>query len=65
MKNYLIIGGSSGIGAEVSTILAQAGNTVFSTYNTNSSNSDSDKVSYHFLDVTASDFDFLLIPLMV
>ncbi|HLV42026.1 MAG TPA: SDR family oxidoreductase [Brumimicrobium sp.] len=51
--------GSSGIGAEVSTILAQAGNTVFSTYNTNSSNSDSDKVSYHFLDVTASDFDFL------
>lgn len=62
MKNYLIVGGSSGIGAAITDILAEGENTVFATYNTNSSNSDSDKVSYHFLDVTEADVELDYLP---
>jgi NAD(P)-dependent dehydrogenase (short-subunit alcohol dehydrogenase family) len=62
MKNYLIIGGSSGIGAAITELLSEGDNTVFATYNSNSSNSNSDKISYHFLDVTAADFELDFLP---
>ena len=62
MKNYLIVGGSSGIGAAITDILSEGGDTVFATYNTNASNSDSEKVNYHFLDVMAGDFELDFLP---
>jgi NAD(P)-dependent dehydrogenase (short-subunit alcohol dehydrogenase family) len=62
MKNYLIVGGSSGIGAAITELLAENNNTVFATYNSNSSNSDTDKVTYHHLDVLDSEFDFDYLP---
>ncbi|PWH86007.1 SDR family NAD(P)-dependent oxidoreductase [Brumimicrobium oceani] len=62
MKNYLIIGGSSGIGAAVTELLAKDNNTVFATYHSNDSNSDSDQVKYHHLDVMNSDFEMEFLP---
>jgi len=35
MKNYIIIGGSSGIGKELVNLIEQQGDNVFSTYNNN------------------------------
>ncbi len=51
MKNYLIIGGSSGIGKSLTNILAKEG-TVYSTYNNTDIQSDNASVSYHKLDIT-------------
>lgn len=50
MKNYLIIGGSSGVGNELVKILENQGNNIIATYNTNERIS-RDKVSYFKLDV--------------
>jgi NAD(P)-dependent dehydrogenase (short-subunit alcohol dehydrogenase family) len=49
-KNYVIIGGSSGIGKELVNILASQGNNVFATYNKNMAASH-DKVHYQKYDV--------------
>ena len=49
-KNYVIIGGSSGIGKELVNILASQGNNVFATYNENIVESH-DKVHYQKYDV--------------
>jgi NAD(P)-dependent dehydrogenase (short-subunit alcohol dehydrogenase family) len=49
-KNYVIIGGSSGIGKELVNILASQGNNVFATYNKNMAESH-DKVHYQKYDV--------------
>lgn len=50
MKNYLIIGGSTGIGKSLTNILAKEAN-VYSTYNNTSVQSDNAFVSYHHLDI--------------
>ena len=50
MGNYLIIGGSSGIGKELVKILAQKGHHVYSTYNSTSVEN-TDHVSYYKFDV--------------
>tara|TARA_Y100000589_G_scaffold136785_1_gene130838 strand:- start:317 stop:1012 length:696 start_codon:yes stop_codon:yes gene_type:complete len=50
MKNYLIIGGSSGVGNELVKILENQGNNIIATYNTNERIS-RDNVSYFKLDV--------------
>ena len=49
-KNYVIIGGSSGIGKELVKIIAGQGNNVFATYNENIVGN-SDKVHYQKFDV--------------
>lgn len=49
-KNYVIIGGSSGIGKELVKIIAGQGNNVFATYNENIVEN-SDKVHYQKFDV--------------
>ena len=51
MQNYLIIGGSSGIGQQLSTQLAKSGKQVFATYNKNPPPHDSPNVLYHHLNV--------------
>lgn len=60
MKNYLIIGASSGIGKALSLELAQTGNNVIGTYNSNKAD-DSTNLKLHHLDVT-SDFELDFIP---
>lgn len=59
MKNYLIIGASSGIGKALSHELSADGNQIFATYNMNKVE-DSGVVQYHHLDVTGEiNLDFL------
>tara|TARA_Y100000589_G_scaffold181368_1_gene171709 strand:+ start:278 stop:973 length:696 start_codon:yes stop_codon:yes gene_type:complete len=50
MKNYLIIGGSSGVGNELVKILENQGNNIIATYNTNET-INRENVSYFKLDV--------------
>ena len=59
MKNYLIIGASSGIGKALATLLASEGHTVYGTYlETDPENHPA--IAYHRLDVTSSiDLSFL------
>ncbi|TVR72409.1 MAG: SDR family oxidoreductase [Marinilabiliales bacterium] len=61
MKNFLIVGASSGIGRELATILNREGNKVYATYRNNPVNPEDNDVEYHFLDIEADapDLDFL------
>ncbi len=51
MKNYFIVGGSSGIGKALSHMLAGAGQQVYATYCNNPVQEEDESISYHFLDV--------------
>jgi NAD(P)-dependent dehydrogenase (short-subunit alcohol dehydrogenase family) len=53
MSNYLIIGGSSGIGKALTAQLAQAGHRVYATYNKTAPQETTDKISFHPIDVLA------------
>lgn len=53
MKNYLVIGASSGIGKELASILNYEGHQVYGTYRNTEVESEGNGVEYHFLDVTA------------
>ncbi len=61
MKNYLIVGASSGIGKETAQILVKNGDNVVGTYNKNKIDSDLPGLKYHPLDVLDSNLkiDFL------
>lgn len=61
MKNYFIVGASSGIGSEVARKLAQAGNKVYGTYNKNKIDSTSD-IEYHHLDIMEDELDLSFLP---
>ena len=56
MKNYIVIGGSSGIGKELVNILENEGHQVYATYNNNPV-SDSTLVKYQKLDVLTDTFN--------
>ena len=62
MGNYLVIGGSSGIGRALTNELSAAGNHVFCTYNKHEVDEPVSNVSYSKLDVTDSDPDFSFVP---
>lgn len=51
MKNYLIIGGSSGIGKELATQLSQSGNRVFATFNKSEPGIENTNITFHHLNV--------------
>ena len=51
MANYLIIGGSSGIGLSLANLLAGEGHRVYATYNTHPTQSGNDLIEYHPLHV--------------
>lgn len=51
MANYLIIGGSSGIGQALTSQLAEAGETVYATYNKQKPEATNSSIHYHQLNV--------------
>lgn len=61
MKNYVVIGGSSGIGQALAQILCDAGHQVFATYHTTAVVSASSSIHYSSLNVLDDEpnFDFL------
>jgi NAD(P)-dependent dehydrogenase (short-subunit alcohol dehydrogenase family) len=62
VKNILIIGGSTGIGAELVKQMADAGNRVFATYNKTAPSFNHDEVSYHALNVMDENLDLNFLP---
>ncbi|WP_192822684.1 SDR family NAD(P)-dependent oxidoreductase [Rufibacter sp. LB8] len=62
MKNYLIIGGSSGIGQALTQLLAAEGHRVFGTYFQNEPQTGSAGVTFHPLDVLADTLDLSFLP---
>tara|TARA_B100000809_G_scaffold39367_1_gene34455 strand:- start:3098 stop:3793 length:696 start_codon:yes stop_codon:yes gene_type:complete len=61
MRNYIIIGGSSGIGKELVSLLEEQGNNIIATYNTNAVQ-DRKNVKYIKLDVTSDSLDLDSLP---
>ena len=61
MRNYIIIGGSSGIGKELVGILAKQDSSIFATYNTNASEQ-LQNVRYIHLDVTKDILNLDILP---
>lgn len=61
MKNYLIIGGSSGIGKALTEQLADEGE-VYATYNENETESHNANVNYYHLDVTSDEIELENLP---
>ena len=61
MKNFLIIGGSSGIGKELANQLSQSGHQVFATYNKNKPEQESPNIHFHQFNVLEENLstDFL------
>ena len=62
MKNILIIGGSTGIGAGLVKQMADAGNRVFATYNKTAPSFNHDEVSYHVLNVMEDNPELNFLP---
>jgi NAD(P)-dependent dehydrogenase (short-subunit alcohol dehydrogenase family) len=61
MKNYLIVGASSGIGKALAERLAQTDTAVFGTFNSTSSES-RNGISYHHLNVLEENIPFDFLP---
>lgn len=51
MRNYVVIGGSSGIGKELVTLLKEDGGNIFATYNKNKVEGNHENITYHQFDV--------------
>ncbi|MEZ4888154.1 MAG: SDR family oxidoreductase [Chitinophagales bacterium] len=61
-KNYLVIGGSSGIGLQIVRDLAANGANVYAVSRSKHADFDTLKVHYQALDVTAADFELTDLP---
>lgn len=62
MKNFLIIGASSGIGKQTAEFLAESGNAVFGTFHSTPLTVETSKISYHPLDVFDNPLDLEFLP---
>ncbi len=61
MKNYLVIGASSGIGKELATLLSQNNHQVYGTYHENIME-DTQNISYHSLNVEEDTWNLDFLP---
>lgn len=62
MRNYVIIGGSSGIGKQLVQNLAQEGHHIFATFHRNKVEGSTENVTYHKFDVLKEDLDLKELP---
>lgn len=62
MQHYLIIGGSSGIGQQLATQLADAGHSVIATYNTHPPVTTHQQISYYPLNVLDENLSLDFLP---
>ena len=62
MGNYLIIGGSGGIGQELAKQLAQSGKQVFTTFNKNEPAVENPHIRFHHLNVLEENFSLDFLP---
>jgi NAD(P)-dependent dehydrogenase (short-subunit alcohol dehydrogenase family) len=62
MKNYLIIGASSGIGRKLADILANSGNKVYGTYCTRPIQNNTTGPEYNFCNVLEENLNFNFLP---
>ncbi len=62
MSNYLIIGGSSGIGKQVSNQLAELGHKVYATYFKNNIEPNHPLIEYHYINVLDEKLSFDFLP---
>ena len=62
MKNYLVIGASSGIGSELTSLLTREGHKVYATYRNTSINDKVAGAEYHYIDVAEETINFDFLP---
>ena len=62
MKQYLVIGGSSGIGRATADLLAAAGARVFATWHSHPPEDKHENISWHPMDIAAESPDFSFLP---
>ncbi len=62
MKNYLIIGGSSGIGKSLTNMLAESDHQVYATYNQHPPKGQTSNIQYSFLDVMNEEMNLDFLP---
>lgn len=62
MKNILVIGGSSGVGAATVELLQKNNYLVYSTYNQNEPVASNLNTSFHHIDVHETELDFSFLP---
>jgi len=62
MFNYLIIGGSSGIGLSLANLLAHEGHQVYATYNTHPIQPANNLIEYHALNALDETIDLSFLP---
>ena len=62
MANYLIIGGSSGIGKALTSLLSEEGETVYATYNKQVTEPTTSSVHFHYLNVLDDEFSLDFLP---
>jgi NAD(P)-dependent dehydrogenase (short-subunit alcohol dehydrogenase family) len=62
MQHFLVTGGSSGIGKELATQLAESGNRVTATFNKNKPTVDNPLIDYHPLNVLDETFSLDFLP---
>lgn len=62
MKNFLVIGGSSGIGRALVQNLAAHGHRVFGTFFQNEAKNDQPNISFHYFNALSEEIDFSFLP---